>query len=553
MPARTLAAAREAAQGMSRVSARTRTRDLPRRTNHTLLLAGRDLYAEAERRLGRTLDPSERAIDLARNDRILELGKAKLAAAVERERNRAIRDWVRGGPGRLRVTGPMLAILLDLVRAGERAAREEIGRIAPEERRFESAADRLDFDPRFARLRDTLRVGLYRIETRIHEEGTEIIARDIGGLAAGAVARAMERRVPGVLDTASRLVSPAFATGLGGVYDNVSNLFDYWLYTAVMDGATCDVCRAHDGERFDSWEAIQAVLPGGGPNPFCRGGSRCRCRAVPGVDRPEPLRPEERPPQLGDSVRFSGGWDIYKRDDGQWGARPSKRRGSGVVARIGQDGMLVLNIGRPGAPKWFQIKAEHLVVRADKPLRRQVGPLRGGALRRALGQTRRMIAADSAEALVRYTGIAYSRINGRLRSTRAKNVRDPEIQALDRAFDAVPALQEEGMVFRATGLDALSQPLSVGDVVTDRGFVSTSAARAQADKFRRDGDLWEIVLPKGAKALDVNALVKSQYGEEREILLPRGTRFVVESIRRRSRYDEHDRIIRLRIVVDAAE
>ena len=42
-----------------------------------------------------------------------------------------------------------------------------------------------------------------------------------------------------------------------------------------------DPALALERTTYPTWEAISAVLPGGGPNPLCFGDGRCRCRPVP--------------------------------------------------------------------------------------------------------------------------------------------------------------------------------------------------------------------------------------------------------------------------------
>jgi hypothetical protein len=70
-----------------------------------------ELFAEAERRLGRSLSAGERALDLAGIDRDVEGGKDSLENAIEAEKMRAARAWLRGRGSRVRrqVCGRTLA------------------------------------------------------------------------------------------------------------------------------------------------------------------------------------------------------------------------------------------------------------------------------------------------------------------------------------------------------------------------------------------------------------------------------------------------------------
>lgn len=140
------------------------------------------------------------------------------------------------------------------------------------------------FDPQLYPFMQQFKENLRGIEKRITKEG---LAQVEFGQGAGveALARAIDKKVPGALDAASRMVSGPFNAGLGDVYRMKNGLFKRWQYSAVMDKATCEVCAYFDGTVYYSWNAIAeapgAPLPGGGPNPACFGGSRCRCRPVP--------------------------------------------------------------------------------------------------------------------------------------------------------------------------------------------------------------------------------------------------------------------------------
>src|SRR5436309_857669 len=94
------------------------------------------------------------------------------------------------------------------------------------------------------------------------ERAVDIVGldRDLRAVGQQAVARAIAK-VPGALDVASRIVSSAAFAGIGDVYDANAGLFDAFMYSAVMDAATCDPCAELDGESFESWDAIQEVLP----------------------------------------------------------------------------------------------------------------------------------------------------------------------------------------------------------------------------------------------------------------------------------------------------
>ena len=64
-------------------------------------------------------------------------------------------------------------------------------------------------------------------------------------------------------------------------FEQAEGLVSGWVYSALMDAATCGPCETLDNTEYPTWEAISQVLPGGGPNPECYGNGRCRCMPVP--------------------------------------------------------------------------------------------------------------------------------------------------------------------------------------------------------------------------------------------------------------------------------
>lgn len=238
-----------------------------------------ELVADCERRLGRKLTAGEKNVDLVSAVAVLETGKERLRQAIQAELRATLRELLRTGRyPYLDETPAMLSALRALYDAGTVAAYGEIARFGQKIRAY------ADEPPILTDLRGRLADLRLRISLRAHREAAS--AASSGYIAelspfSGAALRALERRVPGALDAASRLVSPAFFGGIGDVYSVNADLFDGWEYSAVLDAATCDICRAADGQRFASWDEAIVVLPNGGPNPACRGDGRCRCRLVP--------------------------------------------------------------------------------------------------------------------------------------------------------------------------------------------------------------------------------------------------------------------------------
>lgn len=241
------------------------------------------VYADAEKRLGRPLSSSERRIDIAGYDADLEEGKRRLAEAIEKEKRRVIREALAGRYARMQLTGEMQKALEWLHWRGVQHAHAEL-RAAGVEPTREYAV------PRGLRGLLELLTGMLgsigrriTLEIAVRTEGPKKqVQAELTGAVRDALAKAVEKRVPGALAAAADLVSSAMARGLEEGFSLDAELFQWWEYSAVMDGATCAPCRALDGTRYPSWAAIMVVLPNGGPNPLCLGGGRCRCRPVPG-------------------------------------------------------------------------------------------------------------------------------------------------------------------------------------------------------------------------------------------------------------------------------
>lgn len=243
----------------------------------------RDLHAEAAARLGRELTDGEQRVDLAAYDRELEQGKKRIEEAVEKEKRRAIRARLTGrGDQKLRITSEIVAALRALYQAGRNAGEREAEQVGG----LLALADDEDLPDELEDLTVVLRARLDRISDRIGEEA------DVSVAVGPALERAIDRRVLGARAAAADLVSPAFLRGLALGLFPVTGIPELaWTYSAIGDRSTCDACFALDGTRYDSWDEIMAVLPNGGPNPLCLGGSRCRCRPV--MEPPDDLKPLE--------------------------------------------------------------------------------------------------------------------------------------------------------------------------------------------------------------------------------------------------------------------
>ena len=236
-------------------------------------------YALVERAVGRKLRAAEKAIDVLLLQGALERAKNELDAAIGVELVRAVKAWA-ATPGsalrpRLEITPAIWRPLEELHELGRSEALNELERAGYRARRM-AAPDPMpggDFED----LEGTMRLGLDRIALRVADD---FVAADLSGASTNAIAQAM-LAVPGARDLASRVVSTALYSGMALTFEEAGDLVAGFEYSSVLDHGTCDQCAPLDGTTYPSWDAIQGVLPGGGPNPECRGGGRCRCRAVP--------------------------------------------------------------------------------------------------------------------------------------------------------------------------------------------------------------------------------------------------------------------------------
>ncbi|MBX4215693.1 hypothetical protein KW797_01970 [Candidatus Parcubacteria bacterium] len=147
------------------------------------------------------------------------------------------------------------------------------------------------------------------------------------------------------------------------------------------------------------------------------------------------------------------------------------------------------------------------------------------------------LSASEQEALTRYTGSSFERINDRLRQVRSFSGTDEQslkftTHQLDLAF-AKSGLDEDTKLYRGVREDSfppewkgLDVDLLPGMVYTDNGFTSTSTDKTRAEGWGGSGNesyKITILAPKDYEAIYVQSI--SQFPNEREMLLARGASF----------------------------
>jgi hypothetical protein len=94
---------------------------------------------------------------------------------------------------------------------------------------------------------------------------------------------------------------------------------------------------------------------------------------------------------------------------------------------------------------------------------------------------------------------------------------------------------EDKTLYRGLGEDMNDdlKDVQVGDILTDKGYTSTSPDRTVGEEFQRGGYIAKMNVPRGTRAIDVNAGLKPDENDfigEKEIILDKGGRYRVEMI-----------------------
>jgi len=117
---------------------------------------------------------------------------------------------------------------------------------------------------------------------------------------------------------------------------------------------------------------------------------------------------------------------------------------------------------------------------------------------------------------------------------------DETIKSLDKLVELSPALSEPTTTYRGIGSNFAQelQEKGIGATYQDNGFVSLTLDKEIAGGFpsRPTGNMMEIVLPKGTKAINPSKFFTSskiggtKLKREKELILGRGTKFEILSI-----------------------
>jgi hypothetical protein len=154
--------------------------------------------------------------------------------------------------------------------------------------------------------------------------------------------------------------------------------------------------------------------------------------------------------------------------------------------------------------------------------------------------TQEFMPGEWRDALAQYQGFLYEDINYQLRTGQespyvSKDKIDPLIKNIDLAMNKA-RLIDSVQVFRGITGDIVDQ-LKPGNIVQDKGFMSTSMLKDVASRFLggigADATRLAIVsinVPKGYQALSPHFAGKTTQNTEQELLLKRNTKLKITSI-----------------------
>ena len=157
------------------------------------------------------------------------------------------------------------------------------------------------------------------------------------------------------------------------------------------------------------------------------------------------------------------------------------------------------------------------------------------------------------DAVAVYAGGRFSDINDSLRGLTDDGEAKAQAKELDAVFKNAPNTTDAITVFRGGGASLLGKNPEklVGKTISDKGYVSTSTFAAVANGFagrgfetrmekgfRRDvpQDIarFQIDVPKGSKAISVDAALREHSLNQHEVLLPRGSKFRITGVEKQT-------------------
>lgn len=145
-------------------------------------------------------------------------------------------------------------------------------------------------------------------------------------------------------------------------------------------------------------------------------------------------------------------------------------------------------------------------------------------------ETDEELGADIQTSIKHYTNGSYNALNQALRSGKPMSAAQATLAAHLDAAIRKSKITADTTVYRGIKEPAkfFGSDVTVGTVIIDNGFISTSKNTSTATNFGGSGLVAKIKLPKGSNALDVSPM--SLHSSEKEVLLPRGSMFKIVGV-----------------------
>lgn len=145
-------------------------------------------------------------------------------------------------------------------------------------------------------------------------------------------------------------------------------------------------------------------------------------------------------------------------------------------------------------------------------------------------ETEEGLSEDLQTAIKHYTNGSYQLLNRALRAGQPMTAAQATLAAHLDAAIRKSKITQDTTTYRGIANPAkfFGENVTVGTVIIDNGFVSTSKNHSIAESFGSSGLVAKIKLPKGSSALDATPM--SLHSSEKEVLLPRGSMFKITGV-----------------------
>lgn len=109
------------------------------------------------------------------------------------------------------------------------------------------------------------------VQSMVQGVASRMVVQGVEKVSQASITAAILSGTKTLIASAVELGREAYGMGRLYAFDEVKDLVEFVVYSAILDNNTCDVCLPLDGEQYPASEAGKA------PNDGCLGGDRCRC------------------------------------------------------------------------------------------------------------------------------------------------------------------------------------------------------------------------------------------------------------------------------------